>query len=108
MTEQNLYSWISWKLFMMKIHFDLFSPDVKGKIARKLYCNKGYHKLTHGSISEQSWKKGKKHTVRSDYLRCKHCRYVFFTNPAEKKKYSKLNGYDNIHKWLRSKETLKS
>jgi len=75
------------KLWMLKIRFLLWSINTKTNYYKRKYCARGLHKLT-SSILEVSGSNMK--TKKVQYLRCKYCRWRFFTTMYQRNKYLKM------------------
>jgi hypothetical protein len=72
---------LKWAIFKAEISIAIH--DARNLNARMKYCRRGYHKLRNGMIQFGNINGTK--TVR--FLRCEHCRYVFFTSKYALKKY---------------------
>lgn len=81
--------------FLLKLRFQGWWYELNKKWCRRIYCHKGYHKLTKGMESLQK-PKGRKTQV--EYIQCRHCNWKFFATIKDKKKYEKINRLtkDNI------------
>jgi len=89
--KSSLFSKLSWKIYMFKLHLELSKLEREHFKARKKYCRKGFHKL----ISQKySSKKGNEKWNHCHYLKCVHCNYMFFATLKQKELYLKLNGKD--------------
>ena len=54
---------------------------------RLKYCHHGFHKIYHSYHGSQK-DKGRMKYVH--YLKCRHCKYIFFAKKADKDKYLEL------------------
>jgi hypothetical protein len=68
---------IDW--FMWKIHWLIFKHETYEKYMRLKYCHRGLHK-----ISKAHWEHDKDIL---EYLQCKYCNWLFFSDYADKIKY---------------------
>lgn len=75
------------ELLLLEGRFYLWKEELKNKLIRRKHCHKGFHKLIHG---EQSYLMTGKKTVRVHYIRCQHCKYIFFARESDKKKYLRM------------------
>lgn len=79
---------ILWELWMLKIKYRLYVSDFLNKIKYKIYCKRGYHKITDNYISTEN-SKGEKKEVH--YIECKICKTKYFVSVEDKNKYIQIN-----------------
>ena len=75
---------LQWLLFKTKLYLDWI--DFVNLRARRKYCNKGYHKIYNAHYYV---KEGNKRAVSLHFLKCQHCRYMFFPTKNLKDKFIK-------------------
>jgi len=71
----------------MKARIYLFGRELVDKVMRKKYCHKGFHRIYPGSIG---WGGTNQRMKYIHYLKCRHCNYIFFASPNDKKRYLKM------------------
>lgn len=89
--KETIFQKIGWKLYIWNLNRFLRKLERKNKIARRKYCNKGYHQLRK---RKWSWKRHKKRWVHVEFLQCVHCNWMFFTTKKQKDLYLKMEGKD--------------
>lgn len=82
---------IKHKWDILKIKWMLFRWEKYHFKCRKKYCNKGFHKLV---SHKTGLKEPKKRWKYVEFLKCRHCNYMFFTTLKQKQKYLRIHGKD--------------
>lgn len=83
---ERFFSWLSIQWLLKTSGIRLWWMYKKDAIARRKYCNKGYHKIknyhTYSKIGNQK-------AVSFHFIKCVHCNYMFFPTKNLKEKYLK-------------------
>ena len=70
--------------------------DLKYRIKKSLYCNKGWHKVTSGSIKTTNCKG---ETITTNFVRCTNCNTHFFPTKEDKDNYKRIKDQEkDFHK----------
>ena len=75
---------IKWKLFMLKVKLHLAKSEAIDKYMRKNYCRFGIHNIKSSYVGYGGSNQRMKH-IR--FLKCHHCKYMFFAKKSDKKRY---------------------
>jgi len=73
--------------FMLKIKWLLFVMDIKYYIKKVFYCDRGWHKLSSGSI-ETTNNKGEK--IVTHFVKCINCNTHFFPTKKDKDNFNRI------------------
>ena len=104
--KETIISKIKWKVFMLKIRFDLWLNDIKYSLLKNNHCNKGFHYFEKTSTTLTSYHNKKKRTVKSNYFKCKVCGLIRFTTKKDLKNYNIINKREDKNMRLLAKSIL--
>lgn len=82
---------LDFRIFSYRTRIELKLLLIKLKVRKKIYCDRGYHSIYSGfkSISNN-----KGLSIRSDFVRCRVCATLYFTNKENKESYLKIRDHD--------------
>ena len=80
----KICAWLSLQWLLKTSGIRLWWMYEKDKIARRKYCNKGYHKIHSSTVI---YKHGDKRAQKFQFIKCRHCNYMFFPTKAQKERY---------------------
>lgn len=93
---------------MWKVQWWEFTDKFKRDVLRAQHCNKGYHYLAKQVQQVTEYRDDKKRTKRVEYLKCRDCPYLFFSNLKDKQTYLALNNSHRKIQKLAIKVMLKN